>query len=63
MIDDDKLLEYIYKLLDINIEEPDDIYILSDKQNDAINEAREEIKNGEFLTDKDSNSEIDEWLE
>lgn len=62
IIDDDKLLADIYRLLDITLKEPSGIYILNDIQKDAINEAREDIKNGKVFTDDESNKEINEWL-
>jgi predicted transcriptional regulator len=40
----------------------EDAYKLTDDQRRAINEARQQIKNGEFLTDEQANKEIDEWL-
>lgn len=59
--DDDKLLEEAYRLLEVDIEESD-VYVLNDKQNEAINEARKQINEGKYLTDEESNREIDEWL-
>ena len=61
LTDDDKLLEEASRLLEVDIEEPD-VYILNDKQKKAIAEGRKQIINGEFLTDEESNKEIDEWL-
>ncbi|MEO6721778.1 MAG: hypothetical protein ABIN67_15645 [Ferruginibacter sp.] len=62
VIDDDKLLEEAYRLLEVDIEEPADVYILNDQQKGAIDQAREQIRQGQFLTDEESNREIDEWL-
>jgi predicted transcriptional regulator len=59
--DDDKLLEEASRLLEVEIEEPD-VYLLNDKQKEAIEEGRKQIINGEYLTDEESNKEIDEWL-
>jgi hypothetical protein len=61
LTDDDKLLEEASRLLEVEIEESD-AYILNDKQKEAIEEARKQIINGEYLTDQESNKEIDEWL-
>jgi predicted transcriptional regulator len=58
---DDKLLEEASRLLEVEIEESD-VYILNDKQKEAIEEGRKQIINGEYLTDEESNKEIDEWL-
>lgn len=55
------LLEGFYRL--INIEnEVQEIYNLNVEQNSAIIEAREQIKNGDFLTNEEANQDIDEWL-
>ena len=39
-----------------------DIYKLNDDQKSAIQEARQQIKNGQSLTDEQANQETDEWL-
>ena len=61
LTDDDKLLEEASRLLEVEIEESD-VYILNDKQKEAIEESRKQISKGEYLTDEESNKEIDEWL-
>jgi predicted transcriptional regulator len=61
LTDDDKLLEEASRLLEVDIEESD-VYILNDKQKEAIEEGRKQIINGEYLTDEESNKETDEWL-
>jgi predicted transcriptional regulator len=61
LTDDNKLLEEASRLLEVDIEEPD-VYVLNDKQKQAIAEGRKEIINGAYLTDEESNKEIDEWL-
>ena len=61
LTDDDKLLEEASRLLEVEIVESD-VYILNDKQKMAIEEGRKQIMNGEYLTDEESNKEIDEWL-
>ena len=61
LTDDNKLLEEASRLLEIEIEESE-VYILNDKQKEAIEEGRKNIIKGEYLTDEESNKEIDEWL-
>ena len=61
LTDDNKLLEEASRLLEVEIVESD-IYILNDKQKIAIEEGRKQIINGEYLTDEESNKEMDEWL-
>ena len=55
------LLEEAYRLLEL---ETSDIetYKLNDNQKLIVEESRQQIKNGQFLTDKQANNEIDEWL-
>ena len=60
--EDDYLLEEVYRLLNIEFEETG-VYILSDAQRRAIDQARQEIKDGKYLTNDQANKEIDEWLE
>ena len=61
LTDDNKLLEEAFRLLEVEIVESD-IYILNDKQKIAIEKERKQIINGEYLTDEESNKEMDEWL-
>ena len=39
-----------------------EVYKFSEGQKNAVNEARQQIKNGQFLTDDEANKEINEWL-
>ena len=61
LTDDDKLLEEASRLLEVEIEFPD-FYIINDKQREAIEEGKNQIINGAYLSDEESNKEIDEWL-
>ncbi len=60
-IDNENLLGEAYRLLELETEDIE-IYKLNGEQRKAINEARQQIKKGQFLTDEKSNLEIDEWL-
>ena len=59
--EDNKILEEVYRLLEL---ESDDIeiYKLNADQKKGISEAREQIKNGQYLTEEQANKDIDEWL-
>ncbi len=59
--DNENLLEEAFRLLQLESEDIE-IYKLSDEQKSAVNEVREQIKRGEFLTDDEANKDIDEWL-
>ncbi len=60
-ISNDQLLIGIYRYLNSE-NQVDDVYILSDQQNLAINEAREQYKKGDVFSDKSVREEIDQWL-
>lgn len=59
--DNEKLLEEAYRLLELETEDIE-IYKLSDEQRKAVNDAKQQIKEGKYLTDDQANKEIDEWL-
>lgn len=58
---DKKILEEVYRLLAIE-EEDSEVLKLSAEQNVVINEARNQIKSGNFLTEEQGNIEIEKWL-
>jgi hypothetical protein len=59
--DDINLIKEAIRLFEIDhFEEP--VYMVSESEREAINEARQEIANGEFFTDEQANRLIDEWL-
>jgi len=55
------LLEEFYRFLNLE-NEIEEIYKLNAEQKSAIAEAREQIKNGDYLTNGQVNQEVDEWL-
>ena len=55
------LLEEAYRLLELETSDIE-IYKLSDNQKLIVEESRQQIKNGQFLTDEQANKDIDEWL-
>ena len=59
--EDNNLLEEALRLLDTETDDLGSIE-LNEKQIEAIDEAREQIKKGQYLTDEQANKEIDEWL-
>ena len=55
------LLEEDLRLL--NLKDQDlEVYELNDAKINAIDEGREQIKNGQTLTNEEVNDEIDKWL-
>ena len=59
--DDSVLLEEATRLLDIEIDDSN-IYVLSESEKADIEEARQQIKNGESFTHEEANLLIIEWL-
>ncbi len=55
------LLEEFYRFLNLE-NEIEETYKLNYEQNSAISEAREQIKNGDYLNNEQANQEIDKWL-
>jgi len=55
------LLEEFYRFLNLE-NEIEETYKLNSQQKSAIAEAREQIKNGDYLTNEQATQEIDEWL-
>lgn len=59
---DDRILEEAFRLLELETTEDIEVYKLNNDQKKAIGEARQQIKNGQFLTEEQANQDIDEWL-
>ncbi|MBI6115733.1 hypothetical protein [Salegentibacter maritimus] len=59
--DNKNLLEELYRYLNRE-NRTQKSYNLSDEQKLAIEEAREQINKGDYLTSEEANQEIDEWL-
>jgi hypothetical protein len=59
--DNENLLQEAYRLLELETEDIE-IYKPSDDQKRAVDEARQPIKSGQFLTNDQADKEIDEWL-
>ena len=59
--DDTELLEEATRLLDMEIDNSD-VYILSESERYDIEEARQQIRNGESFTHEKANQLINEWL-
>ncbi len=59
--DNGQLLEEAYRLLELETD-GFEIYKLNEEQKSAVEEGREQIKRGQFLTNDQANNEIDEWL-
>jgi len=55
------LLEEVYRILESGFGDSE-TYTLSEEQELAVAEAREQIKRGEFLTEDQANNEASQWL-
>lgn len=58
--DDSALLEEASALFEM--QEPETIYNVNEEQEIAIEEAREQIRNMQTLSNDDANSEADKWV-
>lgn len=59
--DNKNILEEAYRLLERETEDIE-VYELSHDQKKAVGEAKQQIKEGKFLTNDQADKEIDEWL-
>jgi len=55
------LLEDLYRILNFN-DFDETPYLLNDDQNHAINEAREDIAQGNYSTNEEVQKKVSEWL-
>jgi len=60
-IEDENILNEVYRLLEIESAEME-VYKLNEEQISAVNEAREQISNGQFFTHEQAKKKIEEWL-
>ena len=60
-IDNEDLLNEVNRLIEIETSDLE-VYKFNDEQKAAIEEAENQIRNGEFLTDEEATKGIDEWL-
>jgi len=61
-VNDDALLADIYKLLEENFDDSD-VYQLSEKHKESISIAKDQINKGDYFTNKQSDNDIEEWLD
>lgn len=60
-LDDENLLHDLIRLIEDSTEDIEK-YRLSDNHKKAINKAIDQIEKGDYLTNEQSNKQIDEWL-
>ena len=56
------LLEEVQRLLNLQEVDETEAYQLNEEQQNAIAEARDDIKNGRLLTSEQAKQDIDKWL-
>lgn len=61
-IENEDILNEIYRLLEIESEDLESSYVLNDEQINIVNEAKEQINNGQFLTHEEAQKKINQWL-
>jgi hypothetical protein len=60
-IDDESLLHDLIRLIEDSTDD-NEIYRLSDNHKIAIDQAIDQIEKGDYLTNEQSNQQINEWL-
>ncbi len=60
-LDDIVKLEKITKILGIDMPKKD-IYVLTDEQLIIVNESSEQFRQGDYLTEEESEKDIQKWL-
>lgn len=60
-LEDDKILEEVYRILEVGTQEVD-VITLSPNQKSKIDKGLQDIEGGRFLTNDEANRDIDEWL-
>ena len=60
---DEKILLEAARLLEIQLYDIESPFKLTEEMNEAIDEGKSQILNGEFQTHEEANKEISEWLE
>jgi hypothetical protein len=60
-IENEDILKEVYRLLDLESEDLES-YKLSQEQVSVVNEARDQVKNGQFLTHEEAQKKINQWL-
>lgn len=60
-IESEDVLNEVYRLLDLESEDLES-YKLSQEQISVVNEAREQVKKGQFLTHEEAQNKINQWL-
>jgi hypothetical protein len=60
-LEDEKTLERLTWVIDID-DTPDGVYKLSDEEKAAVEDGRNQIRNGQWISHEDANKQIDEWL-
>ena len=58
--EDSSILEGVYRLFEMNNE--DDVYILTSEEKEKIIESKNQIKKGEFITNENLQTKINLWL-
>jgi len=59
--EDQDLLQEIYRMIETESEDLEPL-ILSSEQKKVIAQGQKDIKEGKYLSDKQTNDEIEEWL-
>ncbi|MES2429066.1 MAG: hypothetical protein V4560_18945 [Bacteroidota bacterium] len=60
-IEDEELLDHIADIIDVE-SKTEGVYVMSPEETNAVNEGLEQFKNGQWLSNEESNRRVEEWL-
>lgn len=61
-ISDTRLLEEVYRFLHLEVEEDEEVFMLSEEQKAAIMQAIKQIEQGKYSTNEEVEQYFEEWL-
>ena len=59
---DEHLLNEVYRLIQLESEISEEVYVLSNEQKTVIKEGIQQLDKGQYLTNEQANAQIEEWL-
>ncbi len=57
----EELLDHILDIIDVE-SKTEGVYVMSPEETNAVNEGLEQFKNGQWISNEESNRRVEEWL-
>lgn len=61
-LEDEEIIKDIYELIKENTNEVREPSLLTDMEKEALQKAERDIENGDIISEKEANREIENWL-